>query len=73
MIHRCIGLVIPARLSEAVTVETVDVRHGTLQVILGGWRPALHEVTGTFTLVLATIPAAPVLTSVLHSSFTSPD
>lgn len=36
MIHKCLALVIPAQLSEAVTVANVDARNGTLQVLLGG-------------------------------------
>lgn len=36
MIHKCIALIIPARLSEAVTVTNLDARHGSLEVLLGG-------------------------------------
>jgi hypothetical protein len=36
MIYKFIALVVPARLSEGVTVGRLDVRLGTLQVLLGG-------------------------------------
>ncbi|KRE76276.1 hypothetical protein [Arthrobacter sp. Soil762] len=35
MIHKCIALVVPARLSEEVTAGILDVRHGTLQALYG--------------------------------------
>jgi hypothetical protein len=35
MIHKCIALVVPARLSEEVTAKSLDVRHGTLQALYG--------------------------------------
>jgi hypothetical protein len=35
MIHKCIALVVPARLSEEVTAGTLDVRQGTLQALYG--------------------------------------
>lgn len=36
MIHKCFALIVPARLSEAVTVTNLDARHGSLEVLLGG-------------------------------------
>jgi hypothetical protein len=36
MIHKCIAVIIPARLSGAVTVTNLDARHGSLEVLLGG-------------------------------------
>lgn len=36
MIHRCIALVVPARLSEEVTATCLDVRHGTLEALFNG-------------------------------------
>ena len=36
MIHKCIALVVPYRLSEAVTAGSLDVRHSTLEVLLNG-------------------------------------
>lgn len=36
MIHKCFALIVPARLSEAVTVANLDVRHGSLEVLVSG-------------------------------------
>ncbi|MBT2523194.1 DUF4192 family protein [Arthrobacter sp. ISL-28] len=36
MIHKCIALVVPPRLSEAVTAGSLDVRHSALEVLLKG-------------------------------------
>jgi hypothetical protein len=36
MIHKLIALVVPARLSGAVSVANLDARHGSLEVLLGG-------------------------------------
>ncbi|UOD83490.1 hypothetical protein [Paenarthrobacter ureafaciens] len=35
MIRKCIALVIPARLSDGVTANPQDVRHGTLEALYG--------------------------------------
>jgi hypothetical protein len=36
MIHKCFALIVPARISEAVTVANLDARHGCLEVLLAG-------------------------------------
>ncbi|AOT03424.1 hypothetical protein [Arthrobacter sp. U41] len=36
MIHKCFALIVPARLSGAVTVANLDARHGSLEVLLSG-------------------------------------
>jgi hypothetical protein len=36
MIHKCIALIVLARLSEAVTVANLDARHGSPEVLIGG-------------------------------------
>ena len=36
MIHKCIALIVPAWLSETVTVANLDARHGSLEVLLSG-------------------------------------
>ncbi|BCW86485.1 hypothetical protein NicSoilE8_41580 (plasmid) [Arthrobacter sp. NicSoilE8] len=36
MMNHLIGLYVPARLSEAVTVHSLDARHTSLQIIVGG-------------------------------------
>ncbi|MCD4853796.1 hypothetical protein LN996_23585, partial [Arthrobacter sp. AK01] len=36
MLNHLIALYVPARLSESVTVHSVDARHTSLQIIVGG-------------------------------------
>ena len=35
MIRKCVALIVPARLSEDVRLETIDTRQGTMQALFG--------------------------------------
>lgn len=49
MIRKCVALVIPAQLSEAITATAQDVRHGTLEALYG---PLDCIVTGDWQVYL---------------------